>query len=49
MLIKGRKFMDAVLDAIRMQTSGRSGDVVLGSSGLTRGAQLVDGDAALTQ
>ena len=47
MLMKGRRFMDAVLESIRMQTSGRSGDAVLGSSGLTRGSQLLDGDATL--
>ena len=49
MLMKGRRFIDAVLDAIRMQTSGRSGDAILGSSELRRGSQLLDGDAALTQ
>ena len=49
MLIKGHRSIDAALNSIRMQTSGRSGDAVLGSSGLTRGSQLVDGDAALTQ
>ena len=49
MLMKGRRFMDAALDSIRMQTSGRSGDAILGPSRLMRGAQLVDGDTALTQ
>ena len=47
--MKGLGSMDAALDSIRMQTSGRSGGAVLGSSGLTRGSQLLDRDAALTQ
>ena len=45
MLMKGRRSMDAALNSIRMRTSGRSGDAVLGSSGLTRGSELLDGDA----
>ena len=49
MLMKGRRFMGAALDSSRMQNSGCSGDAVLGSSGLMRGFQLVDGDAALAQ
>ena len=49
MLMKGRRSMDAALDSIRMQTSGRNGDAILGSSGLTRWFQLVDGDATLAQ
>jgi len=48
-LMKGRRFMNAALDSIRMQTSGRNGDAILGSSGLTCGFQLVDGDATLAQ
>ena len=47
--MKGRGFMDAVLDSVRMQNSGCSGDAVLGSSRLTHGSQLVVEDAALTQ
>jgi len=41
--------MDAALDSVKMQNSGCSRDAVLGSSRLTHGSQLVDGDAALAQ
>ena len=48
-LIEGRGSMDAALDSVRMQNSECSGDAVLGSSRLTHGSQLVDGDATLAQ
>ena len=41
--------LDAALNSVRMQNSGCSGDVVLGSLRLTHGSRLVDGDAALAQ
>ena len=47
--MKGRGSMDAALDSVRMQSSGCSGDAILGSSRLTHESQLVDGDAALAQ
>ena len=45
--MEGRGSMNAVLDSVRMRNSGCSEDAVLGSSRLTHGSQLVDGDAAL--
>ena len=48
-VMEGRGSMDMALDSVRMQNSGCSGDVVLGSSRLTHGSRLVNADAALAQ
>ena len=47
--MKGRGSMDAALDSVRKQNSGRSGDAILGSSRMMHGSQLVNGDATLAQ